>query len=257
MAAHVPQCAGVLRVNSPLRRFVLSALLWLPACFFLWFVVDGVVVWPAAQIASHVLPALLPNVIAEVVQLGAELEIETRLLTPAGAEGQLGALVLQIRPLIYAWCLPLFAGLVMASPLSGGQRSLHLAIGLPVLWLVVAWGTIFDVLKLLAFDAGPLGAAAVTQAGFGGDAVALGYQFGYLILPPVVPVALWVVLNREFLEELVGWDREPNMPAAGPIQPGAPVASESATLVPSDPAPTAGAVEPVTAPTAADREPKP
>jgi hypothetical protein len=256
MAAHVPQCAGVLRVNSPLRRFVLSALLWLPACFFLWFVVDGVVVWPAAQIASHVLPLLLPDVIAAVVQLGAELEIETRLLTPAGPAGQLGALVLQVRPLIYAWCLPLFVGLVMASPLSGRQRGLHLAIGVPVLLLVVAWGTIFDVLKLLAFDAGPLGAAAVTQAGLGGDAVALGYQFGYLILPPVVPVALWVVLNREFLEELVGWAREPNEITQGPIEPGTPIASESASLVPSDPAPAAGA-EPVTAATAADREPTP
>lgn len=204
---------------SPLRQFVLSALLWLPACFLLWVVFDGVVVWPAATIAGWVLPALAPQAIGELIQLGALVEVETRLMTPANQAGQIGVLVLEVRPLIYAWCLPLFAGLVMATPLERRERAIELAIGLPLLWLVVAWGTVFDVLKMLAFDAGPLGAAAMQQAGFGADAIALGYQFGYLILPAVMPVALWVVLNRAFLEELVGWSREPNATAGGPNRP--------------------------------------
>lgn len=204
---------------SPLRHFVLSALLWLPACFLLWFVFDGVVVWPAATIAGWVLPALLPQAIGELVQLGALLEVETRLMTPANEAGQVGMLVLEVRPLIYAWCLPLFAGLVMATPLERRERIVELAIGLPLLWLVVSWGTVFDVLKMLAFDAGPLGAAALQQAGFGAEAIALGYQFGYLILPAVMPVALWVLLNRAFLEELVGVSGEPNATTAGPSRP--------------------------------------
>jgi hypothetical protein len=204
---------------SPLRRLVISALLWLPACFLLWMLFDSVVVWPAGLVAGWVLPALMPNAIAEVVQLGARLEVETRLLVQADAAGRIGALVLEINPLIYAWCLPLFAGLVMATPADGRQRLRQFAIGLPLLWAVVSWGAVFDVLKLLTFDAGPLGAAAISQAGLAPDAVALGYQFGYLILPAVLPVALWVLLNREFLEQLVGW-REPNPVAPGPSQPG-------------------------------------
>jgi hypothetical protein len=203
-------------VNSPLRRLVVSALLWLPACFLLWMLLDGVVVWPAGMVAGWVLPTLMPNAIAEVAQIGARIEIETRLLIQADAAGRVGALVLQINPLIYAWCLPLFAGLVMATPLSGRQRVVQFAVGMPLLLAVVSFGTVFDVLKLLAFDAGPLGAAAVAQAGLGADAVALGYQFGYLILPAVVPVTLWVLLNRAFLEELVNW-REPNPTPPGPI----------------------------------------
>ncbi|MCU7848843.1 MAG: hypothetical protein KZQ89_12740 [Candidatus Thiodiazotropha sp. (ex Lucinoma kastoroae)] len=31
----------------------------------------------------------------------------------------------------------------------------------------------------------------------------LGYQLGYLILPPVLPVAIWVVLHRGYLSMLV------------------------------------------------------
>jgi hypothetical protein len=41
------------------------------------------------------------------------------------------------------------------------------------------------------------------------SAIALAYQFGYLILPAVVPVVLWIALNRAFIEQLVGWRGEP------------------------------------------------
>jgi hypothetical protein len=204
---------------SPLRRLVLSALLWLPACFLLWFLFDSVVVWPAARVANWLLPAWLPGAVAAVEQLGATLSVDTRLVIDAGG-GRLGVLVLdEVRPLVYAWSLPLFGGLVMAAPLTARERLRQLLIGLPLLWLIVIWGSVFDILKRLAFDAGPLGLAAVQAAGLGPEAIALGYQFGYLILPAVMPVALWVVLNRRFLEQVIGWGREPNPAVAGPSAP--------------------------------------
>lgn len=216
---------------SPLRHFVLSAALWLPACFFLWAVFSGVVIWPVGRITALALDGLVPDVVGSVTQLGASLEVETRLQTTASADGRIGLFVLTINPLIYAWCLALFAGLVMATPLEVRQRLFQLGIGLCVLWLVASWGATFDVLKLLAFDAGPVGAASVTRAGWSQEAVALGYQFGYLILPAVTPIVLWVLFNRRFLEELVGWQQELEPSSAGP-------------------SPTAPAAEPVTGPPA-------
>jgi hypothetical protein len=215
-----------LLIESPLRRLVLGALLWLPACFLLWFALDSVVVWPAGKLAALVLTSWMPNTFAGFEQLGAQLSVETRLVIQAGPDGQLGVLVLTVRPLIYAWSLPLFAGLVAATPLETGARVRQLLIGLPLLWLLVAWGTLFDTLKLLAFDSGPLGLAAVQNAGLAPEAVALGYQFGYLILPAVMPVALWIVMNRQFLEELVAWRREPTPTIAGPNDPAPPPARE-------------------------------
>jgi hypothetical protein len=213
-------------IHSPLRRLVLGALLWLPACFLLWFVFDSVVVWPPGKIAGALLTAWMPNTIAGIEQIGAQLIVDTRLVIQAGPDGQLGTLVLTVRPLIYAWSLPLFAGLVAATPLETRGRVFQLLIGLPLLWLIVTWGTVFDILKLLAFDSGPLGLAAVQNAGLAADAVALGYQFGYLILPAVMPVALWIVMNRQFLEELVAWRREPTTTSAGPIDSAPPSARE-------------------------------
>ena len=216
MDAPVPQRPGVVRVTlSPLRQFVLAAALWLPMAFFLWAVFASVVVWPVARIADLVLPAWLPQVISAIEQAGAQLEVVTRLQTAAGA-GRVGVLVLTVNPLIYAWCVALYAGLVMATPLGGRQRLLQLGLGLLVLLLTTSWGAVFDVLKMLHFNAGPLGAAAVERAGIAPDAIALGYQFGYLILPAVTPIALWLLLNRRFLEQLVGWSGEPRPAADGP-----------------------------------------
>ncbi|MCK7594571.1 exosortase H-associated membrane protein [Pseudomarimonas salicorniae] len=201
---------------SPLRQFVLAAALWLPMAFFLWAVLSSAVVWPVARVADLVLPAWLPHVVSGIEQSGAQLEVVTRLQTATDPQGRVGLLVLNMNPLIYAWCIALFTGLVMATPLAARQRALQLAVGFFVLWLTTSWGAVFDALKLLAFDAGPLGAAAVSRAGLSVDAIALGYQFGYLILPAVTPIALWVVLNRRFLEQLVGWAGEPAGADGGP-----------------------------------------
>ncbi len=196
---------------SPLRQFVFAAVLWLPACFALWAVLSGPIVWPVARLSGLVLGWLLPDVIHAIEQNGAALEAITTLVPEVAARaGQVPVLALEFTPMIYAWCLPLFAGLVMAAPITARQRLLQFAVGLPVLFLVVSWGATFDVLYLLQFKGGPLGAAALARHGWNADAIGLGYQFGYLILPAVTPVVLWILLNRGFIESLVEWVREPS-----------------------------------------------
>ncbi|MBB5208689.1 exosortase H-associated membrane protein [Chiayiivirga flava] len=208
---------------SPLRRFILQAVLWLPLSFCLWAVFASPVIWPPAKIGNAVLTRQLPDTVTKVEQNKAQLEIETTLRTEPDPQGRVGVIVLQATPMIYAWCLPLFAGLVMATPLSGRRRVLQIAIAFPILWIVVSWGAVFDVLYLLQFKAGPLGAAALARNGWSEDAIALGYQFGYLILPAVTPVALWILQNQRFLETLVGWRREPDGAGDGPsADPAAP-----------------------------------
>jgi hypothetical protein len=64
-------------------------------------------------------------------------------------------------------------------------------------------------LKTLAFDAGQEGAAAIAGAGLSAPVIALAYQFSFLIVPAVVPAVLWIGLNRDFIQGLVGSAREP------------------------------------------------
>ncbi|MEO6689885.1 MAG: exosortase H-associated membrane protein [Dokdonella sp.] len=219
---------------SPIREFGLRALLWLPLAFVVWFRFAPFWVWPAVVIARKVMLGIWGNLFSGVVQ-GAELldatghvvaragylvQLTTTVMVtvPAGPNGPGGVGVLEptINPMIYAYALPLFGGLVMATPLSTSRRLLQFAIALVVIWTTQAFGIVAESLKTLAFDAGNEGAAAISGAGLAPNAIALAYQFGYLILPAVVSVALWIGLNRAFIQTLVRPVGEPQARDMGP-----------------------------------------
>lgn len=221
MDAHVPQRTrlGWLMNRSPIREFALKAVLWLPFGFFLWFVLADALVWPVIRMAALALTSIWPHLFEDVVQLGHTMEITTRVLVnqiaPDGQTG-VGELVLTQNPLVYGYSLPLFCGLAMATPISTRRRVVQFVVAFIMIWLAQAFGVVSESFKMLGFDSSAAGAAAIAHAGISLDAIALAYQFGYLILPSVVPVALWIGLNRDFIEGLVHPVAEPPTATAGP-----------------------------------------
>ncbi len=200
---------------------MLGALLWLPLAFFLWFWFAAPLVWPVIRIAGFVLTHAWPALFTAVTQGGDLLDAQGHVVAhagylmqlssgvlvnaaPAGEPARFGFLEPVINPMIYGYSLPLFAGLVLATPLTRWQRARQLGIGMVVIWLAQAFGVIAESMKSLALDAGPAGAEAVRRAGVPLELIALCYQFGYLILPALVPAALWIVGNRSFIEMLTG-----------------------------------------------------
>ena len=204
---------------SPIRGLGLRAVLWLPLSFFIWFAFASPLVWPVVQMAKLGLLSIWPNLFSDVVQNGHNMEVTTRLLVnqvaPDGRSG-IGELVLVQNPLLYGYSLPLFSGLAMATPISIRRRLAQFAIALSVMWLAQAFGVIAESFKMLAFDSAAAGANAIVGAGIAPDSIALAYQFGYLILPAVMPVALWIGLNRAFIESLVHPVAEPAAGLPGP-----------------------------------------
>ncbi len=197
---------------SEVRAIGLRALLWLPLSFFIWFAFASPLIWPVIHMAKLCMVSLWPSLISDIAQNGHSMEVTTHVLVnqtaPDGRSG-IGELVLIQNPLLYGYSLPLFSGLAMAIPLTIRRRLVQFAIALTVIWLTQAFGVVAETLKVLAFDSGGPGASAVTAAGIAPDPVALAYQFGYLILPAVTPIALWVGLNRDFIESLVHPATEP------------------------------------------------
>lgn len=219
---------------SPIREFALKALLWLPLSFVIWFWLAPLWVWPAMLIAKQVLLGFWGDLYSgvalggEVLDAGGHvvaragylvsLTTNVTVTVPAGPGGPGGIGVLEptLNPMVYAYALPLFSGLAMASPVSTRRRIAQFAIAFVVIWSSQAFGIVAESLKTLAFDAGSEGAAAIAHAGLAPNAIALAYQFGYLILPAVVPVALWIGLNRRFIELLIQAGREPGDRGRGP-----------------------------------------
>ena len=204
---------------SPIRLFALKAVLWLPLAFFLWFALAEAWVWPVVRIAGVALTTVWPSLFTDVTQVGSGMEVATRVLVNQGGSGTaggIGELVLTQNPMIYGYSLPLFSGLAMATPLPTRRRLVQFALAFAVIWLAQSFGVVAESLKLLGFDSGDAGAAAVTRTGLGADPIALAYQFGNLILPAVVPVALWLGLNRDFVQSLVHPVAEPAARPSGP-----------------------------------------
>lgn len=222
--------------GNPIREFALRAVLWLPLAFLVWFWFAPFWVWPAMLLAKQALLGVWGDLFSAVT-LGGEIldgagrvvaraghlvQLSTTVMVrvPAGPGGPGGVGVIEptLNPMVYAYSLPLFAGLAMATPLRTSRRLFQFALALTVIWISQAFGIVAESLKTLAFDAGVEGAAAIARAGLAPNAIALAYQFGYLILPAVVPIALWIGLNRAFIEELVRPGGEPGADAQGPSE---------------------------------------
>jgi hypothetical protein len=214
---------------SPVHEFALKAALWLPLCFVIWFSAAPLWVFVPTLLAKWALLGLWPGLFSQLAGGGDMLDASGRvighagyLLTlsttvtvtvppSAGSPGGVGVLEPTLNPLVYGYSLPLFAGLAMATPLSSLRRSAEIVIAFAVIWTAQAYGIVAESLKFVAFEAGPEGAAAIARAGLSTNAIALAYQFGYLILPAVAPAALWIGLNRAFIEDLVRPAGEPGV----------------------------------------------
>ncbi len=219
--------------SSPVRGFALKALLWLPLAFVIWLAWAPLWVLPAMHLAKVVLVGLWGSLF-DTLTLGGELldgggrvvarasylvtvatHVQVTIAPSAAGAGGVGVLEPTLNPMVYAWSLPLFAGLTMATPLSTGRRLLQFALALLAIWLAQAFGICAEALKVLAFQSGSEGAAAVAQAHLNANVIGIAYQFAVLILPAVLPAVLWMAFNRPFIETLVRRDAEPATPAEG------------------------------------------
>jgi hypothetical protein len=186
-------------MRTPLSRFVLKVLAWLPAAFVVWYFGAPLLLWPVKVLLALVARAGLPDIVAAVEQNAAIFTFATT-LKPGVALGTTAHITVDVDGLLYAFGLPLYAALVIAAREPGWPRKL--ALGYAVQLPFVAWGVLADFLKNIAITSGPLVASQVGFVAWQREAIAFAFQFGSLILPTVVPAVMWVLTHRAFLERL-------------------------------------------------------
>lgn len=175
---------------SALRGFLLRTLIWLPICFGAWYFLSILFTPPLAALVDTVLSAGFPSVIERVLADGNSLTVLTR-IQPAATD-RAGELLFDLNPLKYGYCVPLYTALVLATDGDDLVRALHWLLGMVVLLAVQVFGISAEILKVIAFQLGADGRAALDFAPWGYETLVLAYQLGYLILPPVLPIMLWL-----------------------------------------------------------------
>lgn len=194
--------------ERPIERFLLRVVLWLPPLFVLWYVLAPLLLMPVAGWSHWLLTGLFPQAIAGVERQGINVDILTRFVMAAPADGSAppgatGVLTFTLNALKYAYGWPLLLALTLAAPTPWGEKGYRAVMGSLILLLVPIWGVMCETLKVLVFNMAPAIAEQMGTTPLSRELLALAYQLGYLILPPVAPVLLWAAFHRDFLSELL------------------------------------------------------
>ncbi|MFA7523253.1 MAG: exosortase H-associated membrane protein [Halothiobacillaceae bacterium] len=191
--------------DNPVGRFVLKVLIWLPISFFIWYALAGPLLWPMQPLLELGF-GMFSDLVEQVRMAHGRLLFETTLEAQV-ADGRTGLVTAEINALKYTYNLPLLVALLYAASDRHFSFKRLAAIYLLLLPFQI-FGVTFDFLAQMLFHAGPEVAAQVGITGWGRELVALGYQFGYLMLPPISAAAIWFWMNKELVVELM--DLEPD-----------------------------------------------
>ena len=200
------------RLNlSPLTKFIFTVLLLLPFCFAVWYWLRAPLNLPLAWLSDAILAAVWGHVIEAVDLVDNQLEIITRLAPPGQPTHGSAFLSFEINPFLYSYSLPFAWALILATPGGWKKKLLALLIAYGLLLLVQAWGVCFHVAKTLLYQAGPEIQARLNVQPVMHALIGLCYQFGYLILPSLSPLVIWIALFRDFVlsiaPQLTTWER--------------------------------------------------
>lgn len=195
-------------MKSPIKELLVSSVLYLPLCFFIWFTAATLLILPVHYLAEWLLISWQPDLFNGINQTRHLLTVET-LIFPAqqfiGQDDKLAVLDVTLNPLIYGYGLAVFAGLTLSVPgLSAKKKIGHVLIAYGVICVLQANGVFWEACKSLLFAGGDA-FEAINATGISHNLVAAMYQLSYLILAPVVPIVLWIVLNQKYIETLIEW----------------------------------------------------
>ncbi len=185
-----------MRKRAPVVGFILRTLAWLPLCFAAWYFAAAHHAIIAGKLARVLVNLLETRLVETVERSGATLVFATTIELRMAA-GQSGALMAEVNPLIYTYGLALLAALMLAARADWWK----LLAGAAALLPFQAWGIAFDFLSQVAITLGPEVAARSGISGWRVEAIALAYQAGALLLPALMPVLVWALLCRSFVEQ--------------------------------------------------------
>jgi len=179
--------------NSDVLFFLGKVLLWMPVTFALWYFVVPGIAYVTAYIAEFILHLVASHAIESVTAAGREIFVISR-FSPSR---------FPVHLMNYTYSFPFFLAMVLASPDSILGKLKKYALSLTPLFLIAIWGVCFGAIAVLAFYSNQEIAQKLHTTPTIRLIISLGWQLGKLIIPPLVPVILWLYLYRDYAQKLV------------------------------------------------------
>lgn len=200
---------------SPLTVFVLSAFGWIIVLTAIWSQVSAWSSYPVGVLSHMALEQGAPMWVRQVHLSPGNMEVDTAISVPvAQTGGRRGEITIEASPARYAYGLPIFLALVLAA--RGKGRVGRMVAGYGVLLPFQALSlTMYALMQILL--AAQLDIRALRIAQWQMEAIVYGYQVGSLVLPTLVPILVWLWMDRRFVNDVLirSW-RESVAPASTP-----------------------------------------
>jgi len=186
--------------GETVSRFFLRALLWFALALAVWYLLRSAFTAPVAWLAGWTMRLFFPWVAGAELEEGRAVLVTTLRVFQQGRG--VGELAPDVNPMSYCYGTPLLAALLLAARARHALRKI--AIGMVALLPFQVWGVCFAWLVQLISST-----ALQTQTRLGAfelNLIAAGYQLGFLILPTLAPVALWLAMDRDLVRRFLAED---------------------------------------------------
>lgn len=201
-------------VQSPpnvLRRFALYAFGGLIVLMLLWVKASPWLSYPVAVLSHTVLEQTAPMWVGAVHKQPGSISLDTTVeVVVPNTGGRRAEVTVDADPGRYAFGLPIFTALLLAAwgvrRISGvWQRAL---LGYLLLLPFQCFSLVFYLLMQLA-GAAQFNIRTLRIDQWQLEAIIYGYQVGALVLPTLVPVLVWLLIDRRFFTDVIvhGWQR--------------------------------------------------
>lgn len=204
-----------MRRLSPLTIFVLTAFGWIFALTTLWSLVSAWTSYPVGVLSHMALEQGAPMWVRQVHLSPGTMEVDTAISVPVpAAGGRRGEITIDVSPARYAYGLPIFMALVLAA--RGRGRWFRMLAGYALLLPFQAFSLTMSALMQMVLAA-QADIRLLRIAQWQMELIVYGYQLGSLVLPTLVPILLWLWMDRQFVSDVLirSW-RESLSPAAPP-----------------------------------------
>lgn len=188
-----------MRRLSPLTIFMLSAFGWIVALTAIWSQVSAWTSYPVGLLSHMALEQAAPMWVRQVHLSPGNMEVDTAISVPT-ADGRRGEITVEVSPARYAYGLPIFVALVLTA--RGRGRVGRVAGGYAALLPFQAFSLTMSALMQMVLAAqADIRLLRVSQWQM--EAIVYGYQLGSLVLPTLVPILLWLWMDRKFVNDVL------------------------------------------------------
>ena len=190
-----------MRRLSPLTIFMLSAFGWIVALTALWSQVAAWTSYPVGVLSHMALEQSAPMWVRQAHLTPGNMEGDTALSVPVpAAGGRRGEITIDVSTARYAYGLPIFIALVLAA--RGRGRLGRVAAGYALLLPFQAFSLTMSALMQMVLAAqADIRLLRVSQWQM--ETIVYGYQLGSLVLPTLVPILLWLWMDRKFVNDVL------------------------------------------------------